>query len=105
MNRLLRTVELIYYALRPRTLGAQPPRGAEAAARECYAADGLLRVEPKAFVGGFAPMTNSRGELKLFIPGCYALAATALLFRLKREGFSACSVTVQEHGLLVQGRR
>ncbi|GFO67427.1 hypothetical protein GMLC_10060 [Geomonas limicola] len=105
MNRVLRTVELIYFALRPRKLGAQPPYGAEAAARESYDAQGLLEVEPRALGGGIGPMTNSRGELKLFIPGCYALAATAVLFRLKREGFSACTVTIRDGGLLVQGRR
>lgn len=105
MNRALRTIELVCCALSPRKLGAKPPAGAEAAARESYAADGCLRVEPGALRGGIATMTNSRGELKLFIPGCYALAATALLFRLKREGFSACTVTTRESGLLVQGRR
>ncbi len=105
MNRVLRTVELIYYALSPRKLGARPLPGAEAAARESYRAADRLEVEPKGLGGGFGPMTNSRGELKLFIPGCYALAATALLFRLTREGFSACTVTTRESGLLVQGRR
>jgi hypothetical protein len=48
---------------------------------------------------------DGRGELLLFFADCLAPAAPFILFRLKREGFSRCSVEVTKRGLLVRGRR
>jgi hypothetical protein len=45
------------------------------------------------------------GRLALFFPGCLAPAAPAILFRLKREGFSGCRVTATADGLLVDATR
>lgn len=45
------------------------------------------------------------GKLSLFFPGCTAVAAPFLLFRLKREGYSACRATATGDGLLVDARR
>jgi hypothetical protein len=48
---------------------------------------------------------NPHGELRLLFPGCFALAAPVLLFRLKREGFSDCRVLMAEKGLLLCATR
>jgi hypothetical protein len=43
--------------------------------------------------------------VRLFFPNTYALAAPFLLFRMKRRGFSANRVTVQNGGLLLTAIR
>jgi hypothetical protein len=43
--------------------------------------------------------------VKLFFPSTYAAAAPFLLFRMKRRGFSASRVTVQDGGLLLTAMR
>ena len=48
---------------------------------------------------------NPQGELKLLFPGCLALAAPLLLFRLKREGLSNCRVLMTADGLLLSATR
>ena len=48
---------------------------------------------------------TAEGELALFFPGCPALAAPFLLFRLKRLGFSRCRVRVVPTGLTLAARR
>jgi len=45
------------------------------------------------------------GKLRMFFPGCLALAAPFLLFRLKREGFSNCRVLMTGGGLLLTASR
>jgi hypothetical protein len=45
------------------------------------------------------------GKLLLFLPGCQAPAAPFILFRLKREGYSNCTVTASADGLLVEAKR
>ena len=68
-------------------------------------ADGVFRCSKLQFAGGMVRFMNSNGELRLFFPSALAIAAPFLLFRLKREGFSRCSVEATEQGLFVQGRR
>jgi hypothetical protein len=46
-----------------------------------------------------------KGELRLLFPGCLALAAPFLLFRLKREGFSNCRILMSDEGLLLTAIR
>jgi hypothetical protein len=70
----------------------------------CEAA-GALRCAPRRIRGGMNRLLDQSGELRLFFPHCLAIAAPVLLFRLKREGFSVCSVEASELGLLVRGRR
>ncbi|HBA87849.1 MAG TPA: hypothetical protein DCZ75_07605 [Geobacter sp.] len=94
-RRVLRTVQLVCYALLPPTGGSADPAGA-GEPRNC---------EPREIRGGMGRFLDSRGELRLFFDGCYATAAPFILFRLKREGFSRCSVRASERGLLVQGVR
>ncbi|MBT1074279.1 hypothetical protein [Geobacter grbiciae] len=48
---------------------------------------------------------NAEGDLSLFFPGCPALAAPFLLFRLKRLGFSRCRVRLLPEGLALTARR
>lgn len=48
---------------------------------------------------------NGEGELRLLFPGCFALAAPSLLFRLKRNGFSNCRVLSTAEGLLLTATR
>lgn len=105
MIRLLRTILLIIFALKPRRLGAALPPDAARAASEGYGQNEELSCEPQAIAGGMGRLANRRGELRLFFPYCLAIAAPALLFRLKREGFSACTVRAAKRGLLVQGTR
>jgi len=127
MKTVLRTVRLIFLALLPgqRKPGTPPEPGdaadpglqdtGEPAGRGQSAAGGpararsgpgeVERCEPEDIRGGMAHLANSRGELRLLFPGCLAIAAPALLFRLKREGFSRCTVAASKEGLLVQGMR
>lgn len=48
---------------------------------------------------------NIEGELKLSFPGCCALAAPLLLFRLKRNGFSNARVLSTAEGLFLTATR
>ena len=93
--RLFATVQLMFFALLP----------AQGAGNSPGEADGALRCTPRQIRGGMNRLLNSRGELRLFFPGCLAIAAPVLLFRLKREGFSNCTVESSKRGLLVRGRR
>ncbi len=95
MCRSLRTLHLICLCLLPSKGGkAQPSASGEE--RAC---------EPGEIRGGMGLFLDERGELRLFFAEVRAIAAPCLLFRLKREGFSRCSVTVKKRGLLVEARR
>lgn len=48
---------------------------------------------------------NPQGELRLLFPGCLALAAPLLLFRLKREGFSNCRALMTAEGVFLSALR
>jgi hypothetical protein len=45
------------------------------------------------------------GTCTIFLPETSPLAAPFILFRLKRNGYSACRVTVADSGLLVSAAR
>lgn len=127
MRRILRTVQLVCLALLPgQSRPGTPPEPGDAGnpgrqetvapvggssssngspARAGSAPGEVRRCEPRDLRGGMAHLANSRGELRLLFPGCLAIAAPALLFRLKREGFSRCTVAASHEGLLVQGMR
>lgn len=93
--RIWRTLQLAFLALLPSRGGAPEP-GVSGEVREC---------EPLQIRGGMGRFLDEGGELRLFFPECLAPAAPFLLFRLKREGFSRCSVEATERGLLLRGRR
>ena len=48
---------------------------------------------------------NGRKELRLMFPGCFALAAPPLLFRLKRRGFSNGRAEISTEGLFLYASR
>lgn len=48
---------------------------------------------------------NREGELRLLFPGCFALAAPLLLFRLKRNGFSNCRALLTAEGVFLNASR
>lgn len=94
-QRVFGTLQLVFYAVLPSTRGDAEP-----------AAPGATRVTlPREIRGGMGRFLDCRGELRLFFDGCFAAAAPFILFRLKREGFSRCTVQASRRGLLVEGRR
>ncbi len=65
-------------------------------------------VEPGDIPGILADPSQAvtdDGVLSLFFPGCPALAAPFILFRLKRLGYSRCCVRVVPGGLTLTARR
>ena len=101
--RMYRTAQLMVSALLPpMPAGTEAPQVAASALREF---EGARCCAPGQIRGGRDRHLNSEGELRLFFPDCLAVAAPLVLFRLKREGFSRCSVKVSDQGLLVRGRR
>ena len=102
MTELLRkvfcTAQLSLYAVLPASR-------CETAAGDGVREAGVLRCSPKQIRGGMSHLVNREGELRLFFPHCLAISAAAILFRLKREGYSCCSVEASGRGLLVRGRR
>lgn len=95
LGRIFRTVRVCWYALLPSAGGGAEPT-ASGEVRGC---------EPWQMRGGMGRFLDAGGELRLFFPDCLSIAAPFILFRLKREGFSRCSVRASDRGLLVQGRR
>ena len=93
------------YALLPAPGRGATPLEADATEMGNLREDGVLRCAPRQVWGGVGRLLDSRGELRMFFPHCLAVAAPVLLFRLKREGFSRCSVEASPEGLLVRGSR
>jgi hypothetical protein len=101
--RIYRTAQLMLSALLPPVAAkTAAPKATVCAPREV---EGARCCAPGQIRGGRDRHLNSEGELRLFFPDCLAVAAPLVLFRLKREGFSRCSVKVSAQGLLVRGRR
>lgn len=102
-RRIFRTAQLALCAFLP------PAATVAATAKPAVSAppevEGARCCTPRQIRGGVDRLLNSQGELRLFFPDCLAIAAPVLLFRLKREGFSRCSVEASEQGLLLRGRR
>lgn len=94
MRRFFRTIRLISFALFPATgkAGAQ------------LRADGTGNCSPRD-IGDIGRFVDGRGELRVFFPECLPSAAPFILFRLKRQGYSRCTVEVSSGGLVVAGRR
>ena len=66
----------------------------------------LVAVRDVSFyLADFDRAVGRQGELALFFPGCLAVAAPFLLFRLKRSGFSNCSAVTTREGLFLTATR
>jgi hypothetical protein len=94
VRRSICTARLVFYALLPTKAGAAPPEKGEAE-----------RCTPQQFRLGVDRFLHGRGEFRIFFPDALALAGPFLLFRLKRQGYSRCSVKAAHGGLYLQGRR
>jgi len=88
------TLQLVFFALFPGRAGERE-----------IEPEGASRCTPQKTRAGMQRLLNSQGDLQYFFPDCLSIAAPAVLFRLKREGFSRCTVQASQDGLLVQGRR
>lgn len=103
LRKIFRTAQLALCAL-------LPPAVTDASAAKLVVSvplevEGARLCTPRQIRGGVDRLLNGKGELCLFFPDCLAIAAPVLLFRLKREGFSRCSVEASDQGLLLRGRR
>jgi hypothetical protein len=96
LKRVFCTLRLMFYASLPARLSRDAAPPGEGEVHQC---------EPGQIRGGMERFLNKRGELRIFFPRCLAIAAPFVLFRLKREGFSRCTVQATDQGLYVQGRR
>lgn len=103
LARLLGTAQIVFFALLPPV--DTGPAGGKGGVPASPGPAGALRCTPRQIRGGMGRLLDSGGELRILFPRCLAIAAPVLLFRLKREGFSGCSVRVWDRGLLVRGRR
>jgi len=63
------------------------------------------KEEIRFYLGYLHRAVDRQGEMKLLFPGCLAFAAPALLFRLKRIGFSNCRALMTGEGLLLCATR
>jgi hypothetical protein len=101
--RLSTTLLVIVNSLRP--AGRRAPWAGTASGQ---APSGYTPVPPEAiplYLAGLNSAVGSDGNLALFFPGCSAVAAPFLLFRLKREGYSGCRAIATDDGLLVDATR
>jgi hypothetical protein len=89
------TLELMLYCLLPIRNGAGSQGGG----------GGAVRCTPRQFGRGVDGFLDSGGNFEVFLPDCWGLAAPLVLFRLKRQGYSRCSVQATGAGLHVEGRR
>jgi hypothetical protein len=65
----------------------------------------LTREDISCYLRDFNRTADRQGEIKILFHGCLAFAAPALLFRLKRSGFSNCRVIMTKEGLLLCATR
>ena len=95
------TLELILNALLP-VAGEGATAGGEGA---CSAVGEVRSCLPRQIRSGMGPLLDPGGDFRAFFPGCLAIGAPFVLFRLKRQGYSDCSVRAAREGLYVRGRR
>lgn len=71
-------------------------------------ASAYMHVPPKKvrlYLADLDSAVNRQYECALFFPDCLAPAAPFLLFRLKRQGFSNCCISMTTGGLALYARR
>ncbi|HEX8961148.1 MAG TPA: hypothetical protein VF775_06220 [Geobacteraceae bacterium] len=104
LTRCYVTAIVIRAALVPRRPCSTTPAGPDAGG----AFSGCRTAPPESIPCCLADLgraVGAEGRLALFFPGCLVFAAPALLFRLKREGYSNGRATVTTEGLLVEATR
>ncbi|HTP67122.1 MAG TPA: hypothetical protein VMJ66_17150 [Geobacteraceae bacterium] len=102
-SRLYLTALVIRYSLFPHS-PVQAGHGVTAAETPA----GLVVVtedKVRFYLADLHRAINPQGEMRLKFPGCLALAAPFLLFRLKREGFSGSRAETTAEGLFLTASR
>lgn len=102
-SRFAITVLVIVHALFP--AGRRGILSGNAAGTAPPGYDRVPREKIAVYLAELDRAVGNDGKLALFFPGCTAVAAPVLLFRLKREGYSACRATATDEGLLVDASR
>lgn len=105
--RFHQTALLVFYSLFPACCTASHHHGELKSEAALYIADCITIPAKKIplFLMDPSIATGQNGTMGFFVPHVFPLAAPFILFRLKRQGFSGCRVTVQEGGLLVKATR
>jgi hypothetical protein len=106
-SRLYLSALVIGRALMPRRPEGEI-RSGTTGTRRSTPPPGFIRVPARDvsfYLADLDRAVGRQGELALFFPGCLAVAAPFLLFRLKRAGFSACRAEMTGEGLLLTATR
>lgn len=94
MEKLVRTLLLMFYAVFPPVLENTSKAGASR----------VPSCQPRD-IGSLHRFLDERGHFRVFFEKCLPLAAPFVLFRLKRQGYSSSRVRVCAEGLIVEGDR
>jgi hypothetical protein len=104
LHRIYLTALVISYALfppRPGNAGYNRKAAAEPSSEDIAVSGDNVRF----YLADLNRAINPQGELRLLFPGCLALAAPLLLFRLKREGFSNGRALMTAEGVFLSALR
>jgi hypothetical protein len=107
LERLYRTLLVIGFSIRPASpekSGARSITTAESSPSfsiHVVASKEAIRFHLSDICGGI----DRHSEIRLLFPGCYAMAAPFLLYRLKRSGFSGSRALMTGEGLLLTALR
>jgi hypothetical protein len=102
LTRVYITALVMCRSLVPSRQGDLPPAFDIPSSQECRP---VPVKEISSCLANLSRYVQNDGKLFLFVPGCQAPAAPFVLFRLKREGYSNCTVTATADGLLVEATR
>jgi hypothetical protein len=104
LHRIKLTVLVIRYALfphRPEDFSYNRKETAEPSAGHVTVREDNVRF----YLSDLNRAINREGELRLLFPGCFALVAPLLMFRLKRDGFSTCRSLLTAEGIHLSASR
>ncbi len=104
-GRIYLTALVIGYALFPPSPGTAGCNNRKAATEPSSEDIAVRSDNIRFYLADLNHAINPQGELRLLFPGCLALAAPLLLFRLKREGLSNCRVLMTADGLFLSATR
>ncbi len=103
-SRLFYSMQVAGWALFPPRAEKDGDRGDKAAAHSSEYLE-VERKDIRYYLVDLNRAVNRRQELRLHFPGCCALAAPFLLFRLKRWGFSNGRAVKSDQGLFLAASR